>query len=102
MFANVTTVLSLITMCTGIDAGYIIPNHAPRYVIGAWMSIWVFLVWLVLKFFHVHEKSFSREAVKKYKELGCKTWWVVAYFIASYVAMAVSASYAGRRLGLHH
>jgi hypothetical protein len=95
MFLNVTTVLSLIMICTGANAGYLFQIHTSTRVIVAWMSAWGLLVWLWLKFFHVHEKAFSREMVMKYKELGCKDWWVITYFIASYVAMGWSAWVAG-------
>ena len=98
MFFNVTTVLSLITICTGVDAGYLFSIHTSNLVTLAWMSIWGLFVWLGLKFFHVHETAFSVETVKKYKELGCKDWWVIAYFIVSFVASGWSASVAGDRL----
>jgi len=98
LFFNVTTVLSLITICTGVDAGYLFSIHTSNYVIVAWMSIWGLLVWLGLRLFHVHEKAFCAETVKKYKELGFKDWWVIAYFIVSYVAMGLSVWFAGKCL----
>jgi CDP-diglyceride synthetase len=101
MFFNVNTVLSLITICTGIDADHLFRIHVSNSTALARMSIWGLLVWLGLRIFHVHERAFSTEAVKTYKELGCEPWWVIAYFMASYVAMALSAWFAGKRLGLH-
>ena len=101
LLCNVIMVLSLITICTGLDVGYVFSIPTSTWAILAWMSALELLLWLGLKFFHVHETAFSAEAVKKYKELGFKGWWVVAYFIASYVAMGWSAWVAGGHLRMH-
>ena len=101
LFLNVVTVLSLLAIFTGVDAGHVFRIHTSNYVIVLWLSLWGGIVWLGLKLMHVHETAFSEKAAQKYKELGCKDWWVIAYFLASYVAMGWTAWVAGDRLRLH-
>jgi len=101
LFLNVVTMLSLVSIFTGIDAGRLFRIHTSNYVIVLWLSLWGGCVWLGLKLMHVHEAAFSESAARKYKEIGCKDWWVVAYFMVSYLAMGSIAWVAGDILRMH-
>lgn len=101
LFLYAAGFLSLITICTGIDAGGVLSIPKSKYAGVAWLSVWGLFVWLGLKFFHVHEKAFSDEMKQKYEKMGCKGWWVITCLVASYVFMGVTTWFAGTRLGMH-
>jgi len=101
MFFNVCTVLSLVTIYSGVDAGYVFGILKSKLVSVLLFSTWALLIWGFLKICRVHEKAFCSETITKYKELGYRDWWVIAYFLGSFAAMALSTWVAGRRLGLH-
>lgn len=97
-FFHVCTVLSLITIIWGVDAGYIFNLSTSRMVIATWMTVWALLLWAALKFGRVKEKAFSPIMLNRYKEKGFKDWWVWMYFAVSFVAMGLSTWFAGSRL----
>lgn len=101
LFSNVVAILAIITICTGLDAISILSIPKAKYEGAVWLGVWGVFVWLMLKFFHVHEKAFSDEMKRRYEKMGCKGWWVVAYYFVSYILMGVTGWFAGARLGMH-
>jgi hypothetical protein len=102
LFSNVVTVCALITICTGMDLLSVwLSPEGNKYLGAMRIGVGGLFVWLALKFFHVHEKAFSDEMKQKYEEMGCKGWWVVTYYFASYILMGVTGWFAGARLGMH-
>jgi hypothetical protein len=101
LVANVSAILSLIAICTGVDVGYVLRICTTKLAIGIWMSILGLLVWAGLKVFCVHDKAFCADSIKKYKTNGFKGWWLFAYMIVSFIAMGWLAWIAGARLRMH-
>jgi len=98
---HVATVLSIITLCFGVDPGaffFSLPV-GPELIFG--LSGWALIIWLILKGFHVHEKAFSREALNEYKTLGFNTWWLATYFLISALLMAWVTWKAGEHIRSH-
>lgn len=101
LFYNIVILASLISFVTGIDPRDILLFPRSRYVGGLWLLVMGILVWLGVKFLHVHETAFSSEMKKRYEDVGCRDLWVIAYFIASFTLMIILAWVAGARLRLH-
>jgi len=86
-YANVYTFLSLMDVCFGVYAERVLTIPTSRFTSLIVISVWAFIIWLLLKMFHVRERSFDHEMVNKYKESGCRDWWIFTYFLGSMVAM---------------
>jgi len=86
-YANVYTLLALMDLCFGVYAERLMTIQTSGFTSLVVGSIWAFLVWVLLKIFRVEGKAFSREFIEKYKECGCKDWWIFVYFFVSMVAM---------------
>ena len=102
LISNLVTLCALITIYADVDAISIwLSPSGNKYLGAARLAPLGIIVWLGLKIFHVHEKAFSQEMIKKYEKAGCKSWWVVTYYFASYIIMGVTVWFAGTHLGLH-
>jgi hypothetical protein len=95
-FFHVCTLLSLVTIVFRVDAGFRIPASTLGKI--GWLVGWASLVWIGLKVGSVREKAFSPERVARYKKKGFKAWWLIAYILASFAAMAGSTWIAGALL----
>jgi len=96
-YFNVYTILSLIDICFGVYAERVLAISTSRFTSLVVISAWAFLIWILLILFHVKEKAFSHGYIEKYKESGCKDWWIFLYFILSMVAMVWVGWIAGAR-----
>jgi hypothetical protein len=95
-FFHVCTLLSLITIIFRIDAGFRIPASNLGKV--AWFIGWAFLIWIGLKVGRVKERAYSPERIARYEKKGFKAWWLIAYILASFAAMAATTWIAGAML----
>lgn len=96
-YANVYTILSLADICFGVYAEHALTIHTSRFTSLIVISVWTLLIWVLLRIFHVKKRSFSREYIEKYKESGCRDWWIFAYFLISMAAMVGAGWVAGLR-----
>ena len=102
LVSNVVAVGAVITIFTGLDMSSIwFPERSNKYLGALPLIIWGLFVWAILKVLRVHEKAFSSVMVEKYKTLGCRDWWVITYYAASYLVMAILLWVSGKQLGLH-
>jgi len=101
-FFHVCTLFSLVTIICGIDLGRVF-NTGKSYslVTVLWLTLWALGIWALLRALGVRERAFSSEFVRTYRERGYKDWWIIAYFVSSFAAMAVTTWFAGARLHGH-
>src|SRR6267142_1383937 len=64
MFFNLCTLLSLVTICFGVDAGSVFRVPRTRFSILLGFSVFGGVLWGFLKLFHVKEKAFSPDMIE--------------------------------------
>lgn len=101
-FLHVCTLFSLVTIICGIDLGRVFSlSKSYSLVTVLWLVLWALGIWILLRAFGVKERAFSSDLVRVYRERGYKDSWIIAYFVGSFVAMAVTTWFAGARLRGH-